>query len=75
MYIIVPIQQNWACNENKRITGTGHNDQTGRWVQETRKTMPKMDGQHKRKYGLWPGKIKRDSKRQKQIAQAGGGKD
>ena len=34
----------------------------------------KMDGQHKRKYGLWFGKI-RDSKRQKQIAQTGGGKD
>jgi len=25
--------------------------------------------------GLWFGKIKRDSKRQKQMAQAGGGKD
>ena len=52
-----------------------HNDWTGRWVQETRKTTLKMDGQHKRKYELWPGKIKRDSKRQKQMAQAGGGKD
>jgi len=37
--------------------------------------MIKMDGQHKRKYGLWFGKIKRDSKRQKQMVQAGGGKD
>jgi len=60
---------------NKRNTGTGHNDRTGRWVQETRKTTIKMDGQRKRKYGLWFGKIKRDSKIQKQMAQAGGGKD
>jgi hypothetical protein len=34
-----------------------------------------MDGQHKIKYGIWHGKIKRDNKRQKQMAQAGGGKD
>ena len=50
-------------------------DRTGRWVQETRKTTLKMDGQHKRKHRFWFGKIKRDSKRQKQIAQAGGEKD
>ena len=37
--------------------------------------MLKMDGQHKRKHRLWFGKIKCDSKRQKQMAQAGGGKD
>ena len=51
------------CNENKWNTGTGHNDRTDRWVQETRKTTLKMDGQHKRKHRLWFGKIKRDSKR------------
>jgi hypothetical protein len=42
---------------------------------ETRKTTLKMDGQHKRKCGIWHGKIKRDNKRQKQMAQSGGGKD
>jgi len=34
-----------------------------------------MDGQHNRKHRLWFGKIKRDSKKEKQMAQAGGGKD
>jgi hypothetical protein len=61
--------------ENKRNTGTGHNDRTGGWEQETRKTTFKMDGQRKRKHGIWLGKIKRDSKKQKQMAHAGGGKD
>ena len=48
----------WACDENKRITGTGHNDRTGRWVQETRKTMPKKMDSIKENMGFGLEKLK-----------------